>query len=369
MLDRSVVMRLCVVLAGSAAAGQAACDDTSASADAGPGGGGDGGGRDGGPPGPDGDPCGWAPVEARGPMAAIDLAVPGRAFELDLTAGDPGVRVTAGNGCAVTIEVGAGFDGAPGARVVPPDQLIGGAGGNSEYCGLASGADVSSGGQVEVGQLNVRYALFIGRGYAEATRGGGGPKAFIPFVVDAAGGEGRSSRPMVFWGGGIEHGGVSYGAIGVTEGTVQSYQEPEQDFFPAGPGQDAVYFGPAPDHAGSATLGTPVVGDEWVVVEHELDLRRDRGNPDGLNRLWMWTRDGALAGAVLDIPLTWDGAHDFAGDRVSMLDGLGYYWNQPATRTADDHVIYSHVAFAANRPTGQPIGPPPGFLTRCARGQ
>ena len=135
---------------------------------------------------------------------------------------------------------------------------------------------------------------------------------------------------------GVEHHGVKYAGVGVSDTTVASYQEPEEDYWPLGPGKDALYFGPAPNHAGTATRGPPVVGDEWIVVEHELDLRRDRDNPNGLNRLWVWTRDnrlrvwtsdGVLAGPILDIPLTWNEHHNFAGDRFFALDGLGYDWN------------------------------------------
>lgn len=198
-----------------------------------------------------------------GPQSLLDLSVPGRVFEFDLASRDYCRRVTPGNGCAVTAEAGIGFGGAfggaPGVRLIPPDQLIGGPEGNSEYCGLASG--VPRGG-VEVRQLNIRYALFIGRGYATATAPNNGPKAMIPFVTDAAGTEGFASRPMVFWGLGVEHDGVNYAGVGVSDTTVASYQEPEDDYWPIGPGKDALDFGPAPDHAGTATLGTPVVGDE-----------------------------------------------------------------------------------------------------------
>lgn len=308
-----------------------------------------------------GDLCG-TPITQRGPMSALDLSVAGRPFEIDLASGDFGARATPGNGCVVQAAASLGFDGTPGVRIVPPDVRLGGPDGNSEYCGLAAGAPVSRGG-VEVGQLNIRYALFIGRGYAQAiSANNGGPKAIIPFVTNANGAEGLISRPMAFWGLRVDHNGVSYAGVGVSEGTMASYQEPEVDLWPIGPGRDALYFGPAPDHAGTATRGTPVVGDEWVIIEHEWDLRRDRGNPNGLNRLWVWTRDGAIAGRVLDIPLTWEARHDFTGDRIAQLDGLGYYWNRPVVRTPDDHVIYSHVAFAANRTTSNPIGPPPGFL-------
>ncbi len=310
-----------------------------------------------------GDPC-EPGAEIVGPMSEMSLAEPTQPFQIDPTSDDYGRRVTPNNGCSVTVEPNGGFGGTPGIRLILPDAFPNGdPQGNAEYCGFASGAPLTAGG-VEVAQLNVRYALFIGAGYA-AAMDGNGPKAIIPYVTDAAGNEGLNSRPMVFWGGGIDHGGVRYGAVGVTEGTVQSYQEPEVDYFPMGPGLDALYFGPAPDHAGAATLGTPVVGDEWVVIEHHFDLRRDHGNPSGLNRLFLWTRDGVLAGSILDIPLDWDGGHEFEGDRFSGFDGLGYYWNLPGIRTADDHVIYSHVAFAANRASDDPIGPPAGFLEAC----
>lgn len=315
--------------------------------------------------GADANLCGSS-AQLRGPLSALDLSVPGRVFEVDMSAGDVDIRVSAGNGCAVTLEQTIGFGGAPGVRLIPPDQLIidGSDPPNSQYCGFASGAPVSRGG-VEVGRLNVRYALFVGRGFAAAISPGNGPKAFMPVAVDAGGMESRRSRPMTFWGMPVEHAGVTYAAVGVTDATVASYQEPEDDYWPIGPGHDALYFGPGPDHSGAATLGTPVLGDEWVVIEHEIDLRRDRGNPDGINRLWVWTRDGAIARALIDIPLTWHADHDFTADRVDHLDGIGHYWNKPGLHLADGHVIYSHLAFAANRPSGQPIGPPPGFSSAC----
>lgn len=313
--------------------------------------------------GADVDPCG-SNAAAVGPMAEIDLSQPGSVYELDLASGDIGARATEGNGCVLEPGATIGFDGAPGVRVTPPDVQLGGPKGNSEYCGIAAGADVSRGG-VEVAQLNIRYALFVGRGYADALAPNNGPKAIIPYVTDAVGTEGIHSRPMAFWGLGLEHDGVWYAGVGVSEGTTASYQEPEDQPWPIGAGQDALYFGPAADHTGAATLGTPVVGDEWIVIEHEWDLRRDHGNPDGLNRMWVWTRDGVVAGPRLDIPLTWGADHDFAGDRVSGLDGIGYYWNRPATHVPDGHVTYSHLAFSANRASGDPIGPPPGFLAPC----
>jgi hypothetical protein len=347
------VYLLLLVLAG--------CGSSSGSPDADEGGGGDAVGGGDGAPRIDGNPCAPSGVVA-GSMANLSLGA--GPYELDPATGDYGHRVTPNNGCSVTVEEHGGFGGAAGIRLVLPDAFPGGdPEGNAEYCGFASGAPLTRGG-LEVAQLNVRYALFIGSGYAAAMNSQG-PKAIIPLVTDANGTEGLSSRPMVFWGSGVEHGGVLYGAVGVTEGTVQSYQEPEDSTFPAGPGQDALYLGPAPDHTGAATQGTPVIGDEWVVIEHHFDLRQDHGNPNGLNRLFVWTRDGVLAGPILDIPLTWDIGHDFAGDRFSGFDGLGYYWNLPGVRTADDHVIYSHVTFAANRASDDPIGPPPGFVESC----
>jgi hypothetical protein len=313
--------------------------------------------------GADVDPCGSSADEI-GPMAGIDLSEAGSVYELDLGSGDIGARTTEGNGCVLEQLAGIGLDGAAGVRLLPPDVQLGGPDGNPGYCGIAAGANVSQGG-VEVAQLNIRYALFVGSGYADALAPNNGPKAIIPYVTDAVGTEGIHSRPMAFWGLGLEHEGEWYAGVGVSEGTTASYQEPEDQGWPIGAGQDALYFGRAPDHTGAATLGTPVVGDEWIVIEHEWDLRRDHGNPDGLNRMWVWTRDGVVAGPRLDIPLTWGSDHDFAGDRVSGLDGIGYYWNRPATRVPEGHAIYSHVAFSANRPTGNPIGPPPGFLAPC----
>lgn len=309
--------------------------------------------------------CGDEMPSLSGGLADLDLSVPGEVFALDLTADDYAPRITEGNGCEVVYEQAGGFGGMPGLRVSPPLEYVGR---NAQYCGFGSSADLWSGATIDIAQINIRYLLYLGSDYA-ASIAGGGPKAIIPYAyssleptVERTG----SSRPMVFWGSAdpslLPPG---HAAIGVTSGTVQSYQEPETDYWPIGNGLDAIYFGPSPDHAGRATMGTPVVGDEWVVIEHEIDLRQDRGNPEGLNRLYVWTTDGVVAGSQLDIPLSWDPGHDFAGRYFGGLDGIGYYWNDPAVDLPDNDVVYSHVAFSANRDPGDPIGPPPGFVGDC----
>ncbi len=313
----------------------------------------------------DPNPCGELDGVRLGGLSEIDLSERGQVFELDPSGGDYAPRTTKGNGCVVQMEPDGGLGGAPGIRVSPPTALVGE---NAQYCGFASGADLWSGGAVDIAQINIRYALHVGSGYAEAIAGNG-PKAIIPYTYSALDGSIEptgNSRPMVFWGSAEPVEPASGRAsIGVTSGTVQSYQEPEIDYWPIGGGDDALYFGTTPDHGGDATSGTPVVGDEWIIVEHEIDLRQDRGNPEGINRLYVWTSDGLVSGAILDIPLTWDPGHDFAGRYFGGLDGIGFYWNDPARMVEDSDLVYSHVAFSANRDPGDPIGVPPGFGESC----
>ena len=44
-------------------------------------------------------------------------------------------------------------------------------------------------------------------------------------------------------------------------------------------------------------------------------------------------------GALLDIPLSWDPGHNFGGQYIGGLDGIGHYWNDPALRLPERGMI------------------------------
>jgi hypothetical protein len=121
-----------------------------------------------------------------------------------------------------------------------------------------------------------------------------------------------------------------------------------------GSGSDALYFGASANHAAA----TPIIGNEWVYIEHEIDWSNNRGNATGINRLHVWTSDGVISGLVLERDLSSSGVWYWRSDF-----GVGGYWNNGVNRTANDHLIFSHIRLSANMTAGTVMGPPPGFLS------
>jgi hypothetical protein len=254
--------------------------------------------------------------------------------------------VVSGNGGSVTYGATSGWDSQPGVTLVPPTA-------DQTTVKILTGAGTN--GTKAVVQLNVGYMLYIGPGWSPANSGGG-PKwmgSNIEVSSVATGGTlVTGSRPMVFVG--SDPGGTGLSAVCVTMGTVQMYQYPYNTdyFYPLGSGSDALYMGPSANHGAA----TPIIGNEWVYIEHEIDWSNNRGNAAGINRLHVWTSDRVIDGLVLERPLdssaVWYWRSDF---------GLGGYWNNGVTRTTNDHVIFSHIRVCPNLAAGSVMGPPPGF--------
>lgn len=144
----------------------------------------------------------------------------------------------------------------------------------------------------------------------------------------------------------------------VTSGTVQTYNYPPEGFSSDSGAQSTKLcrIGPSPDHS---FLG-PQIGGEWVCLEHVVDARQDRGNANGMNKLYLWTRDRVANGRFLRIDLTW-GPWSFANRFIQTYEGLGFYFNNASTAHVDNYVRYSHWTIARNMGINEVIGPPIGF--------
>jgi hypothetical protein len=290
----------------------------------------------------------------------LDLSVDGRIFEVDL-AQDYNPWTVPGNGGVIQRFDTGGYGGMPGVELRGPTTYVNGST-NVEYTSiLGAGRDSA---QLSTYQINFGYFVYFKRNWSRAN-GVHGPKYLIVLSKRGASGEvGGVNRPMVFIGGGGDV-PAGYACVGLTEArTVAYYQNPPlpDHYWPAGGGRDALYVGPAPDHRGLATQGTPVIGDEWVWMEHRIDFANHRGNPRGRHSLGVWTRDGVLAGTMLDISLGQNDVYTPEFNMFGALEGLGHYWNFDSTRMADDGMVFSRPRLAANLAIDQWMGPPAGFV-------
>jgi hypothetical protein len=293
------------------------------------------------------------------PLASIDLASDGQVYELDLSAGDYEPRVTSGNGGALTYGPAIGWNNEPGVRIDPPTVVM--PSGNAEYCCLLSSA--LGGLRAGITRFNMRFMVYFAPAYGQATRG---------FDTKFVGPAPTSAR----WLSNIQAAGntpANMAAVAVAIGTFKNYwaepdysSENDEWSWNAEPGLAALFVGPGPDHTGSATSGTPVIGNEWVCFEYHYDYA---GGPaaHGEHRLHVWTADGVLSGQIMRCDGTindgslWSGPGEWGGFEAT---GVGGFWNGAIVPgTTDAHSFYSHFAFSPNRTAANPIGPPPGFVT------
>lgn len=290
------------------------------------------------------------------PLAAIDLAVDGAVYELDLSAGDYSPNVTAGNGGSIVYGATSGWNGEPGVTLNPPTALVGA---NADYCEVLNGA-FTAGIRSGITTFNWGALMFFAPNYGSATRGFDtkfvGPNNFAPRWLSNV--QVADNAPA----------GMAPIAVAVT--TIKNFQTGTWPgaytgnwWYDARPGLAIAYIGASPDHAGTATRGTPVVGNEWVWIEYHYDYAN---GPIGYgdHRIFIYTSDGVVAGlrgridASIDAANQWPGPGEFQG-----FDGIGHFWNGAADDVPDNHMIYSHFRFSPNRAADNPIGPPAGFVT------
>lgn len=295
----------------------------------------------------------WADVFVTHANVGPGLATDGVIVGLRGTSvSDYGSRVTVGNGGAIDRITNDSFDGAEDSlKLTPPDTILGGSG-NAEYVGICNGTDLSDSGNNSILQMNFGFCYYVGSRFIDLAAQ---PK-MTGFLMAASPGAATDSRAAIFEG---RYSG--YRIMGATANTVQSYHEPEDGYSPASgdANNELARWTTTASHAATP----PTIGQEWVYIEQEVDCRRTRGNADGRNRIYIWTRDGVLSGRYLDIPLTWDGGWSFTNNAyIEVFEYLGGYWNDAGTANADSFCKYSHVKYSANRAVGDYMGPPPGFL-------
>jgi uncharacterized phage protein (TIGR02218 family) len=298
----------------------------------------------------EGSPSDWEDVTVGMSGLGAELATAGRKVRLDLTGSDYGLRLDSVNGASSSQLLTGAFDGSAAIELRPQTGTTSNS--NQTYVGVANGADLWNGGTTDVAQVNIGFCIYYGARYIDLAA-----TAKVTGVIGAQslGGEtsGSASRAAIF-----ENTYAGERIFAVTATTVQSYHQPVSGYFPED-GADSnklMLLGTSIDHGNDP----PLVGQEWLYFEQEVDYRRDRGNPNGRNRLDVWSRDGYLG--YLEIPLTHRPDWDFTYQYAAYFEYLGGLFNNPSTANANNFFRVSHVIFSNNRAKDDRIGPPPGFL-------
>lgn len=264
-------------------------------------------------------------------------------------------NTTPGNGATMDIVVGGSFDGAENAvRIYPPTARING--GDAEYAGWLMGMQLWNNGANDIAQANMRVLMFYGTRYFDLA-----PPAkcfgFQNSTVLGPGGD-ENNRVGVYDNYASNWSNYRYPLV-IAGGGVGYYNPPVPGWYWVDSGPDTtkmMQIGGTSNHA----LTPPRTNGEWVCFEQMLDLRRNRGNPNGIHRLVARWRDGTTRSLVYE--LNWDSGWDFNARYVAFFEGLGFYWNTAGTANANNYIMHSHATFAANMGVNEMIGPPPGFL-------
>lgn len=280
-----------------------------------------------------------------------ELATSNRKVRMDLSGSDYGAYVDEVNGASATQLLTGAFDGSAAIELRPQTGTTGNP--QNTYVAIAAGADLWNGGTTDVGQSTVGFCAYWGSRYIDLAA----TAKVTGFVgAQSLGGEtnGSASRTAMFE---LVYEGRRIFSITAT--TVTSYHQPVSGIFPEdGPDADKpVMLGTTINHANNP----PLVGQEWLYFEQQVDYRRNAGNADGRNRVDIWARDGYLG--YFEIPLTHRADWDFTYDQIAFFEYLGGLFNNPSTANADNFMRFSHVIFSNNRAKDDRIGPPPGFLT------
>lgn len=271
-----------------------------------------------------------------------------------------GQVLTPGNGATMSI-VSSGSGGSyngleNGVRINPPTILIPGDPPQAEYAGWAATSDIWSGGTKDIYQMNFRVYRFYGTTYHDMA-----PPAkcwgFTNSTMLGPGGD-ENNRIGVYdqyeplW-------SIYRYPLIIAGGGVGYYNPPVPGWFFVDSGPDTtkmMQIGGTTNHA----LSPPRTNGEWVCFESMFDLRRDRGNPNGIHRLIATWRDGTTRS--LEYELNWDEGWDFATRYCFGFEGIGFYWNEAGTADANNYIIDTMPVWVANEAESFLIGPDADFL-------
>lgn len=303
---------------------------------------------------PSGASAQWEDVEVDFSDLGTELATDGRKVRMSLTGGDYGARVDTVNGATLTELPTGAFDGTMAIRLTP--QTGSTPNGNNTYVSIANGADLWNNGANDIAQINVGFCIYYGSRYIDLAATA---KLTGVYAAPSLGGDpsATASRAAIFE---LVYSGSRIFSITAT--TITSYHQPVDGVFPED-GADAdklMFLGTTSNIAANP----PQVGQEWLYFEQEVDYRRNRGNPDGRNRVDVWSRNGYVG--FMEIPLTHrelgGGEWDFSYQYAAVWEYIGGLFNNPSTANANNFMMISHPIFSANRAKDDRIGPPPGFL-------
>ena len=296
------------------------------------------------------------------------LATPGQTIGVEVGSSFTGLsqQLTPLNGATMDIVSGGSFDGLENAvRIYPPTACLAIGGGatapcddehNADYAAWLRNLNLWNSGTIDIAQINIRWLQYFGSTYYSnaptakitgvlaqdvltAIPDTGGPRQGLWEVQDTL-----NWTPYKYW-------GTTSTSLMWLPGVFIDTQPDTAKL---------MQVGPSPVHSNNP----PRIGGEWVCFEQIIDLRQNRGNANGMNKLMLHTRDGVVNGRFIQAAADEGGNWNFVNQYVESLEGFGFYYNKAGTADVNNYTMFSHMTFAANMAFNERIGCEniPGFL-------
>lgn len=292
----------------------------------------------------------WEDVSVGYSDMPAELATDGRKVRMDLTGTDWGTQIDTVNGASVTRVVGGAYDGTDCVRIVPPSGSI--ANGNQTYSCIMRNLDLSNGGTKNVSRVNLGFVVKYGSRYFDL-----GNEAKVTGILPSQSIGGATSvavRAAIYEA--FRDSGASdfRRCFSIICGGVAEYYEPPQGGF-QGEHDDEdllMLLGNSINHANDP----PLVGQEELYFEQQVDFRQNGSNAFGRNRVDVWSTTGYIG--FLSVPLNNRPDWDFSYQYGTMIEYIGGLWNNPSTANANNYLDVSHPIVSVNRTWGDRIGAP-----------
>lgn len=302
-------------------------------------------------------PTDWADVFTNVAGADAQFTSAGRRVGIrGTTLADYAASNTPGNGGSITIIPNGSFDGSENAiHLVPPSAFVGE---NAQYVQFLSGLNVNNGGARTVKQINFSMLCRFAPRYIDLASG---PK-WVGWTLSQSTSAEVTPKRLAIFEGPLTQNGITGRVFGVTYGTTQSYNEPENGFFASsGTAAEKPVFivnGPA-NHAADPPR---IAALEWFHIEHVVTAPgHDAAAPNGRNRLYFRTAD-RVVDVFLDIPLSWGADYNAAIQYFLAIEFFGGYFNVAGAAHPDNWAEYCNPVISVNMPLNDRMGPPPGYL-------